>query len=156
ADAVGTVPVASLTVTKLSWLHREEPEAWNRLATVLLPHDWFTMRLSGELVTDRGDASGTGYWSPAEGRYRPDLPALVDPERDWSTALPRVLDAFEPAGTWNGAVVGPGTGDNMAAALGVGLRPGDVAVSLGTSATVFTVSERSTSDPTGYVAGFAD
>ena len=63
ADACGSVPVASFTITKLSWLHRSEPDAWQRLARVVLPHDWLTFRLTGRFVTDRGDASGTGYWS---------------------------------------------------------------------------------------------
>ena len=53
-------------------------------------------------------------------------------------------------------MVGPGTGDNMAAALGLGLRPGDLALSLGTSGTAYTVSEQPTADPSGTVAGFAD
>ncbi len=70
ADACGLVPVASFTITKLSWLHRSEPETWRRLAHVVLPHDWLTFRLTGRLVTDRGDASGTGYWSAATGTYR--------------------------------------------------------------------------------------
>ena len=57
AESVGSVPVAAFTSTKLSWLHRSEPDAWARLAHVLLPHDWMTMRLTSQLVTDRGDAS---------------------------------------------------------------------------------------------------
>ena len=73
AAACGSVPVASFTITKLSWLHRKEPESWDRLAHVVLPHDWLTYRLTGRLATDRGDASGTGYWSPAAGSYRDDL-----------------------------------------------------------------------------------
>ena len=52
--------------------------------------------------------------------------------------------------------MGPGTGDNMAAALGLGLRPGDLALSLGTSGTAFMVSEQPSADPSGTVAGFAD
>ncbi len=156
AEACGTVPVASLTVAKLSWLHRNEPGSWARLAHVLLPHDWLTWRLTGALVTDRGDASGTGYWSPAANRYRHDLLALVDGDRDWSGALPRVLRHDEPAGTWGEAMVAAGTGDNMAGAMGVGLRAGDVVVSFGTSGTVYTVSAEPTADPSGAVAGFAD
>jgi xylulokinase len=156
AAATGLVPVASFTITKLSWLHRSEPAAWARLAHVLLPHDWLTYRLTGRLVTDRGDASGTGYWSAATGGYRWDLLGLVDESRDWTGAVPEVLAPDERAGDWNGAVVAPGTGDNMAAALGVGLRPGDVAVSIGTSGTVFAVSETPAADPSGLVAGFAD
>ena len=156
AAACGSVPVAAFTVTKLSWLHRSEPEHWAQLAHVLLPHDWLTYRLTGNLVTDRGDASGTGYWSPASGEYRWDLLAIVDGERDWSDAVPRVLGPLDEAGSWNGAAVACGTGDNMAAALGAGLQPGDVAVSLGTSGTAYVVSDQPTADASGFVAGFAD
>jgi xylulokinase len=156
AEACGSVPVASFTITKLRWLRRTEPEAFARLARVWLPHDWLTGRLTGGHTTDRGDASGTGWWSPAEERYRPDLLALVDPDRSWDGALPRVLRPTEPAGEWDGVLVAPGTGDNMAAALGLGLRPGDLVLSLGTSGTAFTVSDRPTADPEGAVAGFAD
>ena len=156
AAASGTVPVAAITITKLSWLHRREPESWARLARVLLPHDWLTYQLTGNLTTDRGDASGTGYWSPATGEYCWDLLGLVDKDRDWTTAVPRVLGPTEQAGSWRGAVVGPGTGDNMAAALGLGLQPGDVTISIGTSGTVYAVSDTPTADPAGEVAGFAD
>jgi xylulokinase len=156
AQACGSVPVAAFTITKLSWLHRSEPDAWERLARVMLPHDWLTFRLSGNHVTDRGDASGTGYWSAATGEYLWDLLAIIDSERDWSNAVPKVLGPLDHAGEWNGAIVGPGTGDNMAAALGLALRPGDVAISIGTSGTAYTVSETPTHDPSGSIAGFAD
>src|SRR3954453_22762112 len=73
AKVCGTVPVAALTITKLAWLAHHEPAVFDRVATVLLPHDYLTYRLTGRFVTDRGDASGTGYWTPADGRWRPDL-----------------------------------------------------------------------------------
>jgi xylulokinase len=156
AEAVGLVPVASFTVTKLRWLAEHEPERAERVRHVVLPHDWLTSRLSGagELVTDRGDASGTGYWSPREARYRDDLLSLAFGR---VPGVPRVLEPAEPAGrTATGALLGPGTGDNMAAALGLGAVPGDVVVSLGTSGTVFAVSDEPTADERGLVAGFAD
>jgi xylulokinase len=159
AAAVGSVPLAAFTIAKLSWLHRSEPEAWARLAHVVLPHDWLTAQLTGpaaELVTDRGDASGTGYWSPAAGEYRWDLLAVVDRDRDWTSVVPQVLGPIEVAGEWRGALVGPGTGDNMAAALGLGLDAGDAAISVGTSGTVYAVSPTAAADPHGDVAGFAD
>ena len=156
ATACGSVPGASFTITKLRWLRRNEPEVYRRIGRVLLPHDWLTARLTGASTTDRGDASGTGWWSPAEQRYRPDLLALVDPDVSWEPMLPSVLAPAEAAGEWDGIVVGPGTGDNMAAALGLGLRHGDIALSLGTSGTAFAVSEEPWADPTGIVAGFAD
>jgi xylulokinase len=164
AAAVGSVPVASMTSTKLSWLHRSEPESWARMAHVLLPHDWLTAHLTGglagqltsDLVTDRGDASGTGYWSPATGEYRWDLLAIIDGDRDWSTVVPRVAAPDEVIGEWNRARIAVGTGDNMAAALGLGLGVGQAVVSLGTSGTAFTVSSTACADVTGAVAGFAD
>ena len=156
AEACGSVPVAAFTISKLSWLHRSEPEAWQRLAHVLLPHDWLTSQLTGRLTTDRGDASGTGYWSARTGEYRHDLLAIVDKDRDWSDVVPTVLGPTDVAGDWNAIAVAPGTGDNMATALGLGLRPGDAVLSLGTSGTAFAVSDVATSDPTGAVAGFAD
>jgi xylulokinase len=158
ATACGSVPVPSFTITKLHWLGRCEPETLQRTAAVLLPHDWLTSRLTGRRTTDRGDASGTGYWSPREGRYRDDILRLVSADIDWAGALPKVLAPDDVAGEWVGAgsQVAPGTGDNMAAALGLGLRPGDLLLSLGTSGTACTVSDEPAADPTGTVAGFAD
>jgi len=159
AEATGSVPVASFTVTKLRWLADHEPEAAGRVAAVCLPHDWLTWKLGGAagldtLATDRGDASGTGYWSPATGSYRLELLRLA---LGHDARVPAVLDpAASPGQTAAGAVLAAGTGDNMAAALGLGARPGDVVVSVGTSGTVFAVSERPAADPSGIVAGFAD
>ena len=156
ARACGSVPAASFTITKLSWLHRKEPDHFGRIRHVLLPHDWLTFHLSGRFVTDRGDASGTGYWSPAEGKWRLDLLGIVDGEKDWERCLPEVVGPTEPVRRSGGTVVAPGTGDNMAAALGLALEPGRVAGSLGTSGTVFTVARDPVTDPSGNVCGFAD
>jgi xylulokinase len=161
AQAVGSVPVASFTITKLRWLAEHEPEAADRVAAVCLPHDWLTWKLRTDtessvdtITTDRGDASGTGYWSPATGAYRMDLLA-----RGFGRELgvPTVLGPSQAAGEGaRGARLGPGTGDNAAAALGVGAVAGDVVVSIGTSGTVFSVAEVPAADPSGTVAGFAD
>lgn len=167
AERTGLVPVASFTITKLRWLRGAEPENADRVAAVALPHDWLTWRLRGfgpdgesergavleELVTDRSDASGTGYWSPATGGY--DLDLLVS-ALGHDAVLPRVLGPEEWVEDAAGRRVGPGAGDNAGAALGLGAGPGDVVVSIGTSGTVFAVSEERTIDPTGTVAGFAD
>lgn len=153
AERTGSVPTAAFTIAKLRWLARVEPANHARVATVLLPHDWLTWRLAGDLVTDRGDASGTGYFDPSANRWLDDVLALADLP---PSVVPGLLGPEEPAGHWEQALVGPGTGDNMAAALGIALAPGDVAISAGTSGTVFTTSERPTADATGAVAGFAD
>ncbi len=161
AQRTGSVPTASFTVTKLRWLAEHEPANAERVATVLLPHDWLTWRLGGgDPVTDRGDASGTGYFSAASGEWLPDIAtaALGHPVR-----LPRVASPGESAGTGfgspvrtEGTVVSAGTGDNMGAALGLSLESGDVVISIGTSGTAFAVSQVPAADPSGAVAGFAD
>lgn len=162
AEAVGSVPVAAFTIAKLAWLQRSDPAGWARLDRIVLPHDWLTARLArgsvgaGGLTTDRGDASGTGYWSPREGRYRFDLLELVDPDVDWAAAVPRVAGPGETVGEWRGAAIGPGTGDNMGAALGLALGTGEAVMSIGTSGTVYARSATPTADGSGAVAGFAD
>jgi xylulokinase len=159
ADAVGSVPVASFTVTKLRWLAQHEPQHAARTAAVCLPHDWLTWKLAGggdlgTLTTDRSDASGTGYWSPSDNAYRPDLLELA---LGRLPQLPTVLGPSASAGvTAGGALLGAGAGDNAAAALGVDARPGDVIVSIGTSGTVFSVAATPAADAGGTVAGFAD
>jgi xylulokinase len=168
ATQTGSVPAASFTITKLRWLAEHEQVSAARAASVMLPHDWLTWMLcrdpapgSGhrtarlaEMVTDRGDASGTGYFAPSREAWLPDLAsaAIGHP-----LSLPRVAGPAEVVGetAW-GTAVSAGTGDNMAAALGLGLEPGDLAVSVGTSGTAFAVSEQPAADASGAVCGFAD
>ncbi|SEF78783.1 xylulokinase [Actinacidiphila yanglinensis] len=159
AERIGSVPGASFTLAKWEWLRAHEPEAAAAARAVRLPHDFLTERLSGAAVTDRGDASGTGWWASSTGAYDEELlgEAGLDP-----ALLPAVLGPGEAAGTVRdgagvraGALVGAGTGDNAAAALGLGLTPGRPVLSLGTSGTVYTVARQRPADPSGTVAGFA-
>ncbi len=170
ARGCGSVPVAAFTIAKLAWLAETEPDLVARTRRVMLPHDYLTWRLSGAHVTDRGDASGTGWFDPVTNTYRLELLSEAlpgDGAEPWADRLPQVLDFDAPAGALTaeaaaatglpaGIVVGPGTGDNMAAALGLGLAPNDVALSLGTSGTIYSVSTKPSHDPSGSVAGFAD
>ena len=162
ADRTGLVPVASFTITKLRWLRDHEPDNAARVAAVALPHDWLTWRLRGfgperpdleELATDRSDASGTGYWNPRTGEYDRELLVAA---LGHDAVLPRVLGARESVADAAGRRVAPGAGDNAAVALGGGARTGDVVVSIGTSGTIFAVTDRGVADPSGIVAGFAD
>jgi xylulokinase len=158
AQRAGSVPGAAFTVAKWAWLCAVEPQAAARTAAVRLPHDYLTERLTGVAVTDRGDASGTGWWTPQG--Y--DLPLLerigLDP-----AMLPEVVRPGRPAGTVGpglplreGTLVATGTGDNMAAALGLGLGAGQPVLSLGTSGTVYAVTRGRPADTGGTVCGFAD
>jgi xylulokinase len=174
ARRTGSVPVASFTATKLRWLRDAEPENAARVAAVALPHDWLSWRLRGfgpadesplgpvleELATDRSDASGTSYWNPATGDYDREL---LTASLGHDAVLPRIVAPGGSMGTTvaqphvpAGILVGPGAGDNAAAALGLGAREGDVVVSIGTSGTVCAVTDKPVADETGAVAGFAD
>ncbi|PZQ40351.1 MAG: xylulokinase, partial [Phenylobacterium zucineum] len=148
------VPInPALTIAKLAWLARNEPENLVRIRRVMVPHDWITFALTGAHVTDRSDASGTGFYSADQGRFRADLLAQhVSEAVDWEAAFPAVLGPEQSAGEVlasvaselglrPGVVVGPGGGDQHLAAVGMGLRRGEVAFSLGTSGVVFTPAD---------------
>lgn len=186
-ERCGSVPVASLTITKVRWVRDNEPDLAARVAAVALPHDWLSWRLRGfgpadesplgpdleQLVTDRSDASGTGYWSPAREAYDLALfeAAFGRPAREAGSAsqagthivLPKVAAPSDVIGTvhpdhsgGSEIVIGAGAGDNAAGALGLGITAGDVVISLGTSGTVFAAAPAVVNDPSGTVAGFAD
>lgn len=166
AQLTGLRPVASFTVCKWAWLRRTELDVARATAAIRLPHDYVTGRLTGLGTTDRSDASGTGWWSPATGGYLDEILSLPEVELA-ADRLPIVVGPTEAAGAVSaaaaaelglrpGTLVGPGTGDNAGAALGLGLTVGQAAMSLGTSGTIFAVAERPAADSSGIVAGFAD
>ncbi|MFD3324573.1 xylulokinase [Streptomyces sp. NPDC058701] len=163
AERIGSVPGPAFTVAKWAWLAEHEPEAARATTAVRLPHDYLTERLTGRGTTDRADASGTGWWAASTEAYDEEVLELAGLS---PALLPEVIRPGEAAGTLRittelplaeGILVAAGTGDNAAAALGLGLRPGGPPVlSLGTSGTAFAVAARRPADPTGTVAGFAD
>jgi xylulokinase len=157
------------TVTKLRWLRDLHPEDAARTAAVAVVHDWLTWRLCGfgpgaaaldELVTDRSEASGTGYWSGETEDYAPDLVELA---LGRVPVLPRILGPRDRAGVTAshpgipaGLPVGVGSGDNAAAALALGISEGDAVLSLGTSGVVYTRSSHPIHDYDGYACSYAD
>ncbi|MDH2413624.1 xylulokinase [Nocardioides sp. CER19] len=157
ADVIGSVMVASFTASKLRWVRDHEQDNAARVTEVLLPHDYVSRHVAAPgttAFTDRGDASGTGYFATAKGEWRPDLAAAaIGHEID----LPRLVEpgtaGAEMAG---GAPIAGGTGDNAAAALGMGLEPGDVLISIGTSGVASTISAVPVADGSGAITGFAD
>ena len=131
--------MASFTVTKLRWLAQHEPENAAATAAVCLPHDWLTWRLRGggawPTWSPTAATPAAPATSPASREYRPDLLERGDRPADRAAAGARRRRGGR--GTRRtGQVLGPGAGDNAAAALGLGARPGDVVVSIGTSGVV--------------------
>jgi xylulokinase len=163
----GIVPVSAITIAKLLWLKRHEPANFDRLATLLVPPDYLTFRLTGYFVTDRSAGSGTGYMDVTTSRWDVDILAMVDAGRDWSAMLPRIAGPTEPAGRVThaasaatgfpeGAIVGPGANDQPVSALALGILGDEVLISLGTSGTVSIRTPVPLIDPGGTVTCVAD
>ncbi|AYJ50590.1 xylulokinase [Rhodococcus sp. P1Y] len=164
---IGSLPTAAFTIAKLAWVAENEPSVLDATRRILLPHDYLTFRLTGRAVTDRSDASGTGYFDATTDTWLPEFLEAAAGPRDWLPMLPSVLGGSEPAGylTERAAtelgitgpvLVGAGAGDQHAAYLGLGLSDGDQYVGLGTSG-VFATSTRSpVFDEAGIVNGVSD
>ncbi|WP_053387082.1 xylulokinase [Leucobacter japonicus] len=165
--ATGSLPTAAFTLSKVAWFAAHEPENFARLATILLPHDYLTYRLTGAFATDRSEASGTGYFDPATNVYLLDHLALIDDSRDWASLLPEVLapegvagsttaEAMVELGITEPALVSAGGGDQHASALGLGIAEGDAVFAFGTSGVVFSTTPDPVRDPSGLVNGVAN
>ena len=156
-EEIGSLMVASFTASKLRWVRDEEPDSARRAASVLLPHDYVSRHLAGggEAFTDRGDASGTAYYSTRTEEWKPELVELALGK---GLELPRLPGSPQEimARTSSGAAIAAGTGDNMGAALGLSQGEGDVSVSIGTSGVCAMVSPTRPNDASGAVTGFAD
>lgn len=147
-EKLGLVLQTGYTASKVAWLREHHPDAYGRIDSLLLPHDYLNFWLTGNRVTEAGDASGTGYFDTLRRRWRLDVWAEIAPELDPKRVLPRLLEAHEPAGVVQSAVaaelglsdnvvVSSGGGDNMLGAIGTGnITPGLITLSLGTSGTV--------------------
>jgi xylulokinase len=164
---IGSLPTSAFTIAKLAWIAEHEPGLLDQVATVLLPHDYLTYWLTGERVTDRSDASGTGYFDATDGQWITSYLELAAGDRDWAARLPTVLGPADAAGTMRAAaaaelgigtdvLVAAGGGDQHAAYLGLGLTDGDQYFSVGTSGVVATSSRGPVFDTTGAVDGVAD
>ncbi|MER5769344.1 xylulokinase [Streptomyces sp. NPDC001985] len=162
----GSVPVASVTATKWQWLREHEPRTADAAAAVRLPHDYLTERLCGTAATDPGDASGTGWYATSTGAYDPEIlrligldPALLpEPAAGGGTRVGSLTRAAATAlGLPAGIAVAAGTGDNMAAAVGLGLGGTGLldhpVLGLGTSGTVFAATRARPVSPA--LSGFA-
>jgi xylulokinase len=162
----GSIPGPALTISKLAWTERNHPGLVRSSARVMLPFDYIVYFLTGQAVTERGGASGTGYFSPFENAWDEEILRLALPQVDFSRKLPKIIGSGAKAGTVReipglgalaGAAVGAGTGDNMAAALGLNAEEGDTVLSLGTSGTIYSITRVGRTDTQdGTINGYAD
>jgi xylulokinase len=161
----GNPILAGYTASKLPWTRKHRPEVYRRLAKILLPHDYLNFWLTGEAFCEYGDASGTGWLDVRARQWSPAMLKAIDPQRDLSDCLPPLVsfdrvfplraDRAEALGLSSRVLVAVGGGDNMMAAIGTGcVVPGKLAMSLGTSGTLFAYSDTPVIDPAGGWAAF--
>jgi len=163
----GIVPLTGYTVSKLLWLEQHEPENFSRIRHILLPHEYLNYWLTGEMAAEAGDASGTGYFDPRTRMWCTEVLLAIDRgSGQLSSALPRIINSDETVGVLReevarelglqaGCLVAAGGGDNMMGAIGTGnVREGSFTLSLGTSGTAYSYSDRPAEDPSGTLAPF--
>ncbi|GHB21840.1 xylulokinase [Salinicola rhizosphaerae] len=165
-DRLGLVLQTGYTASKIAWLRETHPEAYRRIETLLLPHDYLNFWLTGERVAECGDASGTGYFDTRTRQWRRDVFELIAPELDADRVLPRLIESREAVGKVRPAlaaelglgddvIVASGGGDNMMGAIGTGnIEAGMVTISLGTSGTIAVHSPEAVVPDNAMVANF--
>ncbi len=164
--AVGNAVLPGFTASKILWLKKHEPKNYQRLETVLLPHDYLNFWLTGEKVMEYGDASGTALLDVRKRKWSSEVIEAIDPEL--AGKLPPLIRSDKPAGKLQastaklldlnpGVLVSAGGGDNMMGAIGTGnTRAGVITASFGTSGTIYACAEKPVVDPQGEIAAFCD
>jgi xylulokinase len=164
--ALGNPILPGYTAPKILWLKNHEPKNYQRLATVLLPHDYLNYWLTGEKVMEYGDASGTALLDVRKRKWSLAALDAIDPEL--AGKLPPLIASDRPAGKMRLAtartldlnadvLVSAGGGDNMMGAIGTGnVRAGVITASFGTSGTIYACAEKPVVDPEGEIAAFCD
>jgi xylulokinase len=162
----GNAIAAGFTASKILWMKQKEPGNYDRLATILLPHDYINFWLSGLKRTECGDASGTAYFDVCNRRWSQEILKAIDSSGKLEACLPELIPSDEPVGVIRPAIakrfglpgetiVSSGGGDNMMAAIGTGnVIPGIVTTSLGTSGTIYAFSDEPVVDRRGELAAF--
>ncbi len=163
---LGNAVLPGFTASKILWLKKNEPKNYQRLATVLLPHDYLNFWLTGRKVMEYGDASGTALLDVRRRKWAIAILDAIDPEL--AEKLPPLIRSDQPAGTLQastaklldlnpGVLVSAGGGDNMMGAIGTGnTRAGVITASFGTSGTIYACAKKPVIDPEGEIAAFCD
>ncbi|ODS10587.1 xylulokinase [Vibrio scophthalmi] len=165
-NKVGVQLQTGYTASKILWLQRHQPDLFANIDKIMLPHDYLNYWLTGEFVTEFGDASGTGYMNVSTRQYDSEVFAVVAPGLDVNRHLPRLINAEEKVGIIKpdiaqqlclskDVIISSGGGDNMMGAIGTGnIEPGIVTMSLGTSGTLYAYSDKPMSNDNGMIASF--
>jgi xylulokinase len=163
---IGNSIAVGFTASKILWLKENEPEKYERLDKILLPHDYINYWLTGEKKAEYGDASGTAYFDIRQRKWSKEVLNAIDNSGKLENCLPELIHANEPVGKIRDEIkdkfhfnpdllISSGGGDNMMAAIGTGnVASGIVTASLGTSGTIYCFSDKPVIDSHGELAAF--
>lgn len=164
--ASGNTLLPAYTASKILALKQDSPACYATLDCVLLPHDYLNFWLTGERCMEMGDASGTGLLDVKNRCWSANMIHAIDASGKLQNCLPKLVDGIQQIGQIRGSVanafgitagtpVASGGGDNMMAAIGTGtVDDGRLAMSLGTSGTLFAYSDAPIIDPEGRISAF--
>ena len=158
----GNPAITGFHLPKLVWLRKAEPGNFKKTKHSLLPKDYIGYVLTGQMVSEPSDNSGTNCFHLASKTWDKDI---LKELKISASLFPTVIASHELTGKLKGDIakqtglpeglpVIAGAGDNAAAATGLGLssrKPTLGSVSLGTSGVIFAPLREPTPDPQGRV-----
>jgi xylulokinase len=159
----GNDALTGFTAPKILWVETHEPENYRRTRHILLPKDYIRYNLTGALAMDKADGSGTMLFDLRNRTWSSQILNTLNISPDW---LPQTFEGHETTGEVTreaaaqtglsqGTPVVAGGGDQSAQAIGTGVvRPGVIAVTLGTSGVVFAATELPLIEPEGRLHAF--
>ena len=153
----------NFTATKLAWVKENEPEIFRKIYKIMLPGDYFALRMTGELLTTYSGLSEGIFWDFPRNKVSKELLDDLGFDKD---LLAKSVPSFsqqgkllktvaEELGLPEGIPVAYRAGDqpNNALSLNV-LEPGEVAATAGTSGVIYGVTEQKKYDPLSRVNTF--
>src|SRR5437773_3243757 len=159
----GNDALTGFTAPKILWVREHEPAVYAKARLVLLPKDYVRLRLTGVAAMDKADGSGTLLFDLGQRGWSKEVLDKLEIPAEW---LPPTYEGPEETGRVTasaaaatglreGTPVVAGGGDQAAGAVGAGaVRPGVVALTLGTSGVVFVTTDRPLVEPEGRLHAF--
>src|SRR5688572_26201053 len=161
-EMVGNLPLTGYTVPKILWFRQNEPKKYARCTSILLPKDYVRYRMTGDLATDVGDASGMCLVDVKRRTWSDELLGILDIDKGLLPKLyesPEVTGALKAQGSEflglkEGTPVVAGSGDVMTGAVGNGIvEAGLINANLGTGGVMCAHSDTPALDDRGDPIG---
>jgi len=159
----GNVALTGFTAPKILWVAENEPDAYKKVKHVLLPKDYIRYRLTGEYAMDKADGAGTVLFDLKKRTWSREVMTALQIDPTWMPPTYEgpeftgqvTAEAAATTGLIAGTPVAAGGGDQAAQAVGVGaVKPGVVALTVGTSGVVFATTPTALIEPEGRLHAF--